>query len=361
MKRRWQLRALAAALTIIASTRIATAQTVVATGVSEGTTVELVWNTETVTSAPADASGNATLAASLLKPGGKKETEVSLFVDQCRAVTRVLVVEAGQSPPPRGEGCDRNEIVGLFVLRPVTTFLVSFRTASPTVWLRQGSVPASWLRPEPESGSVTRNWRPSPTGLVLFSGGGYATLRDVVPIACGNVGACSGSEARGAAAAGGAYWFTRFLAAEASFVKHARVTAQGSGSTFHFNSFFTSRIVTLAGKGAVPLGPVRLYGTAGVNYHVGTFSTTETIDDLIAIIDDEEVIFKGGTQTFELLTRGWGWLLGGGGEFWLNRWVGVYGELTRARLRGAATNQDEGEIDDRATFLVFGVRVHLGR
>lgn len=356
----WRPLALAAALNVIVVVGVATAQTVIVTKAPPGATIELALNAATIGSAAADPGGRATFAVNLSAHGVETETAVRISVDVCNNLRRVLLVEPG-SQPPLGEGCVRREIVGLYALRRVTTLVVEVAESGPAVWLRQGPVPTEWLAQEPESLGSARTRRSAPTGLVLFGGGSLAQFRDAVDVACGNVSECSGDGFRRAYTAGVAYWFTRFLAAEASYAKPAKVTANGSGDTYGFNSFLDARILTVAGKAGVPIGPVRFFGQAGANYHQATSSTTETIDDVTVTIDDVTQTIAGGTQIFEMKTAGWGWLFGGGVEVWVSRSLAVYAEGRYARVKGLVVGGGEGGIDDRATLVLLGVRVHIGR
>ena len=53
-------------------------------------------------------------------------------------------------------------------------------------------------------------------------------------------------------------------------------------------------------------------------------------------MNDVPQTFKGGTQTFETETRGWGWLFGGGLEAWIKPSFAIYGEAGSAALKGSA-------------------------
>ncbi len=355
----WRPLALAAALHVVAGVGVAAAQTVIATNAPPGSTVELVLNATTIGSATADRLGKATLAVNL----GKAETDVHISVDVCKDLWRVLLVEQGQQPPLAGGGCDRKEIAGLFLVRRVTTLVVSLAGPSPALWLRQGPAPAEWLMQPEVSERVrpARTWRPSPTGLVLSGGGGLAKIGQAVAVACGSVQPCAGGDLKSAYAAGAAYWITRYIAAEAGYVKPATINVNGSGDTFRFNSAFEAHVFTVAGKAGVPIGPVRVYGQVGMNYHRALFTTTQTNDDVTVTIDDVEQTIKGGTQTFELRTGGWNWVFGGGAEAWVTRRLAIYAEAGRARLKGSTLDTGEGGIDDRATFVLVGARVHIGR
>jgi len=357
----WRPLALLAAFTVAVSVGVGTAQTVIVKNAPPGSPIELVLNAATIGSAVAAPAGEATLAVDLSKHVGRSETDANVYVDVCGNLRRVLLVERGLQPPPQGENCSRREIPGLFLVRGVTTMVVDVAGAIPMMWLRQGPVPPEWLVQGQDRPSEAKPWGPLPAGLVLFGGGGFAKFSDAVALACGTVSPCTGNDSRVTYAVGAAYWFTRFLAAEATYVKPANVTANGSGDTFRFDSSLDARVLTVTGMVGVPLGPVRLYGQAGANYHRATSSTTETIDDVTVTLDDVTETIPGGTQTFEMKTAGWGWLFGGGLEAWVVPSLAIYAEAGRAALKGAARDGGEGAIDDRVTFMLIGARVHIGR
>jgi len=354
-----RLLVLVAALGVTVGVGVATAQTVIVRNAPPGATIELVRNAATIGSAAAGADGGATLAVAL--PPGVSETDVHVYVDVCDKLRRVFLVERGLQPPPQGRACDRKEIYGWFVVRrQITTLVLDLGGPNPSLWLRQGPVPSEWLSQGPAPLAAAAHRR-APTGLVLFGSGSLVKFSDALTVACGTVSQCAGKDFRATYTAGVAYWITRFLAAEASYMKPAKVTADGSGDTFRFNSFLDARILTITGKVGVPIGPVRLYGQAGANYHQATSSTTQTIDDVTVTVDDVDQTIKGGTQTLELKTAGWGWLFGGGFEAWVAPSFAIYVEGGHARLRGAAVGGGEGGIDDRVTFVLVGARVHIGR
>jgi hypothetical protein len=358
----WRPLALAAALNVTVAVGVATAQTVVVTNAPPGSKIELVLNAATIGSATPDASGIATLSVGLSAHGGKTETDAHIFVDVCKELRRVLLVERGQQPPAPGEGCARKEIAGLFLVRRVTTLVVDVGAAAPAVWLRQGPAPERWLKPEPEAQEgAARTWRPLPTGLVLFGSGGLNSFGDAVSLACGNVTPCSGKDRRAAYTFGGDYWVTRFLAAEGSYLKPAQVTTSGSGDIYRFNSSLDTRIITVAGKVGVPIGPVRAYGKVGATYQRSTSTTTETIDDRTVTVDGVDQIVKGGTQTLAIRTEGWGWIAVGGLEAWVSRRVAIYGEVGGAALKGSNVDSGEGKLDEPVTIILLGIRLKVGR
>jgi hypothetical protein len=342
----WRSLACAAALTVTLGIDVADAQTVIVTNASPQSKFELVFNADTVGSATVAPGGSATISTDFLAKMGKKETSAHVYVDACANLVRVLFVEAGLPPAPGA--CTRKEIAGLFVVRPVTTFVIDVSRAYPSMWLRQGPAPPEWLGETLSSGAPRDStWGSPPIRLVLFGGASLVQFSDAVNSECGSVTDCTGHNNLLSYRVGAAYWIKPFFAAEVSYLKPKNLTVNGSADTFHFQSILNTQMVTVAANVGGPVGRARLYGQAGANYHRATSTTTETID-------------AAGTQTFTLKTEGWGWLFGGGLEVWMTHKVAIYGEFGLAHLKGNAL-EGQGAIDDHVTFEVVGVRVHVGR
>jgi hypothetical protein len=353
MMKSWRPLALAAAFNLIAGIGVAAAQTVIARNATPGSTVELVLNDTALGTATADPRGDATLPMNLSAAIQKAETDVFVFVDVCESLRRIVVVERGLQPQAPPAGCERREVVGLFFVRRVSSVVVDVGAVNPTVWLRQGAVDLHPPRP-------SKVWSPAPTGLVLFGGGAIARFRDPLTVFCGNVVDCSGDKSRIAYSVGATYWVTNFLGADVSYLQPAELSFSGSADTYRFNSFLDAHVLTVSGKGGIPIGPARVYGQFGANYHRATFGTTETIDDKTVTVDGVAQTITGGTQSFTLKTAGWGWAWGGGFEVWINPSFGVYAEFGRAQLKGNAIDDTAGENDDRVTPLIVGARVRIG-
>jgi Outer membrane protein beta-barrel domain len=326
------------------------AQTVIVRRAPPGSTIELVVNTETVGSTTADASGDARLTTNMFAAPGKSETDAFLFVDFCTDNRRIVIVERSGQPAQPPAGCDRRQILGVYLVRKISTLVVNAAGPNPTVLLRQGSVS---LRP-------SRVWTPSPAGLHVFGGGGLMQIRDAVGLACGNVSNCSGDDSAIGYTVGATYWFSRYLAAEGSFTKPAEVTIEGSGDDFRFTSFQDSEIYAMSGKVGFPTRRLRFYGQAGANYHRSTSGTSETLDDITVTNDDgTETVIEGGVQTFNLKTSGWSWQFGGGAEFWILPRVAAYGEVGWTWIKGEAEDDGDGATDDRYRSFVGGIRLRL--
>jgi hypothetical protein len=352
MTRSWRPLVLAAVFNVMACVGVAAAQTVMVRNAQPGTTVEVVVNAATVGSGTVDANGNAAIELNLAAAAGKPQMDADVFVDTCETKRRVLIVERGQPSSPQGSDCQRRDDLGFFLVRRVSTIVVNLATTPPTVMLRQGDVS---LDPG-DLGGLT-----APSGLVVFGGAGMAQFADAVAVACGNVTECSGEDFRFAYAAGLEFWFTRFLAAEASYIKSQKVVAEGSATGFRFDSSLDPYIISIAGKVGIPARRARFYGKVGGTYHRAIIETTQTNDERTITIDDVPQTIPGGTQSFELTTGGWGWLFGGGGEFWLKPSFGLYGEVLRGALKGSALDDEEGAIDERVNAFVVGARVRIWR
>lgn len=356
----WRPLGLAVALNTSVSVCAATAQTVIVRNAPPRSVVELVLNTTSIGSVTVEPGGDATFAVDESTRLVRTQIDAQIYVDTCNNQRRVLLHERGVAPPPPDTGCTRKEVWGTFISRPTTTFLVDLGGTEPAIYLRQGPPPKAWLGEAPGA-RPPRVWPPAPTGVVLFGSAGFAQVGSVVGVACGNVTSCSGSDFKPTYNVGVAYWISRFVAAEASFMKPGNATATGGGDAFHFNSALDTDMVTIAGNIGAPVGPARIYGHVGGNHHRATFTTTQTTDDVTVTVNGAAQTIKGGTQTFEQRTAGWGWLFGGGIEVWMARSIAVYAEGGRSQLKGPALGGGEGSIDDHVTYMLAGARLRIGR
>jgi len=351
----FRLLALTVVLAALAGVRGAAAQTVIVRSAPAGATVELTMESGRVATATADSFGDATVTA----PPQAAETEGQIFVDACGTLVRVLLVRLRPAAQP--PGCTRTDIGSVFIVRPVTTFVIDLDGVNATAHVTQGPPPREWL----ERGVVARpsriHWGKPENGLALSAGGGFSTFSRAVDLACGAVSQCSSSNFGVAFALGAEYWIKRFVAPYASYVSPADVTVQGNGDTFRFNSTLHTRVLTVGAKLGGAVGPARLYGLGGFNRHEATSTTTETLDDTTVTIGDVTQTIKGGTQSFAQKTTGWNWVVGGGVEAWFFRRVAFYGEVNVAKIKGKPTGGGEGGIDDRMFVAVAGARVRIGR
>ncbi len=338
----------------------AAGQSVIIRNASAGAALQVQLNEEAARSATADTNGDAMFA--LQMPAHTDETSVRFVVDVCGSQVHVQVISPGVEPAPPRPGCSRNAAREVFIMRPVTTFVVDLDGTSASVHLTQGPAPPSWLG-RAQSGQKAHKYflATPPSALLLFAGAGVPRFSNAVDVACGNVTTCSGGAFTGAVAAGASYWIKKYVGAEITFAKPAQTTATGSGATFRFNSALDSGLMTVAAIAGIPAGPARLYALAGRNYHRATVSTTETINDATVVINDVSQTIKGGSQSFEHKTEGWNWLLGGGVEAWVTKPIAFYLEVQRATLKATEIGAAEGGIDDHATLIMSGIRVRVFR
>jgi len=335
-----RLLAVAAALNLTVCVGAATAQTVIVRNAPPDSPVEVVLNDAAVGSAKTNDKGDALVPVGISERLMKTETDAQVFVDVCQNVRRVLIVERAVQVPLPEAGCTRRDMGGFFVVKQVSSLVVDVGGSSPTLLLRQGKV----------SLDPPRVWKPAPTGLVLFGGGAFTKVSDATAVACGDVTPCSGVQSGLGYTFGAAYWVTPFLAAEGTYIQPADATATGTTDTFQFNSVFETQVLTVVGKVGVPLGPFRPYGQVGGSYHRAKFRTAQTMTGAA----------EPNTLSYELRTGGWGLVVGGGLEMWLSSVFGFYGEVGTAAIKGSALDDEEGAVDDRMNYILFGARLRIG-
>jgi hypothetical protein len=353
MSKAWPL-VVAAAVGVFAHASLASAQTVIARKVPPGSTVELVLNETKVGTGTADADGDAKIPFKVQDSSGKTEIDATVHVDTCENIKRVVVVERGKSAAIPEVGCTRRDVLGLFLVKPVSNIVVNTDSPNPTVWLRHGSVD---LRPKGPGG----RWRDMPTGLVASGGAGLGKYRDQLSQFCGNVSSCEGSDNLSTFSLGGTFWLSRYIGVEGVYVQPFDVNVSGRGSNFHFTSQLEAHYFAANGRVGIPVGRVRIYGQAGSNYHRASLSTTQTNDDLQLTINGVATTIPGGTQTIEITTAGWGWQFGGGLEVWMKKSIGLYGEFGRARIKGDSVEGPQGEMSDYITTIIGGMRLKIGK
>lgn len=330
-----RLLAMAAVMTVGMATSAA-AQTVMVRGAVPGETVEVMLNGAVAGTGTIEATGIGTAGFTLPSGDtGRAEMDARLFIDTCGKTRRVQVVEQNRLPPDPQPDCTRHDVGGIYWVRPQSTIVVNVAKAIPMILLRQGSY-------DPNAGGPRR---PSPTGLVLFGGGGLAQFPDLFLATCGNVADCTGDETAGAYTAGVGYWVTRWLGAEASYTKPSRLSGQGTFREFTFTDSVDLHVVTVVGKLGIPLGPVRLYGQGGGTWHEGTSTTVQTLDT-------ESV-------TLELKAEGWGWTAGAGIEAWVAPAFAFYAEANLSQLNGDAIDDSRREFSNRMRTVIFGARVKI--
>lgn len=346
MKSPWRLLGMAAALNVTLGLGTAAAQRVMVRHLPAGTPVEIVLNADTVGTGTVDESGDITIPFTLPEKDGKAEIDANLFVDACDKIRRVVIAEVTRPAPPPGEGCERREISGLYWVRRVNTIVVDMAPANPTLLLISGTyTPPRPRTPEEEASGEPIPHAPLPRGLVMFAGGGLTAYRDAFNLACGSAPGCAGDASPYAYTFGATYWLTRNFGVEGSFLHPAKLEVTG-GDPDVFDTTLNADIWNIVGKVGVQAGPARLYGHGGMTYHQATHTTNQTIGEA--------------TQRFEVQTKGWSYVYGGGAEIWVKPRVAIFGELDLANVKGEATDDSEFVIADRARSLLVGIRVHIG-
>ncbi len=347
-----RLLSVAAALVLTAGSGTAAAQTLYVRRVPVGSTVDLVVNTTKAGSATADAGGDVRIPFDLPALTKKNEIDARVYVDTCGEARRVLIAERDVAPLPPEESCTRQELIGVFLVRRISSLVVNVANPVATLLLRQGSYSLRARGPR----------RQAPQGLVVFGGGVRAKYTDAVSFGCANVPVCEGNDAGFGYTAGAEYWFGRYIAAEGSYFKPPELTIVGSSTGFRFNSALDPHLVTVAGKVGVPIGPVRLYGRAGFNYHRAESATTQHTDEFSTTDENGVVtITPASDETVNATSKGWGWLFGGGMEVWVAPRFALYAEAGSTGIKGDTGVATQGQIDNRLMSATVGVRISLGR
>jgi hypothetical protein len=342
--------AVAAALLLTAGTGIAAAQTLIVRRAPIGSTIELFVNSTKAGSGQADSAGDVRIPFTL--PADKTEMDARVYVDTCAETRRVVIADRDAAPIPPEPDCARQEITGIFLMRKVTSAVVNVGDPIATLLLRQGSYS---LRPRGPR-------RQAPTGLVIFGGGAFVTYANALEFGCTGVPTCSGDEQGIGYTVGADFWVTRYLGIEGSYIRPPHLTISGSSDAYRFDSFFEPHLFTVAGKLGVPLGPVRLYGRAGFNYHRGESGTTQVVNPVTTTnADGTTTTTPGSTNTVESETEGWGWLAAGGIEAWVAPVFAFYGEGGSAGVKGSAEVVEQGNIDNRIWIVTAGIKVKIGR
>jgi opacity protein-like surface antigen len=342
----WRLLGVAAVLNMTLGAGAAAAQQVFVRNAPAGTALEVVVNAGTAVTGTANAEGEATLPFTVPEKDGKAEMDANIFVDVCDKLRRVVIVDQTRPAPPAAAGCDRREVSGLFWVRRVNTIVIDVGAAKPTLLLISGTYNPP--RPDVDEQGEPIPREPLPKGFMMSGGGGLSNMSNTLTLACGNA-PCTPKNSQPTYTFAVTYWLTRWLGVEGSFIKPRAFNASGGiPDSFAFDTEVDADIWTVVAKGGVPAGPMRLYIQGGMNYHQATAKTTQTMTG------------QSLTQTFEFQTKGWNWVAGGGAEAWIKPKIALYGELGFAKIKGDATGGGEAAIDDRARFILGGIRVRLG-
>jgi len=345
---------LAAVLFLSTGLRVATAQSAMIRSAPPGASIELTLNGSASVTAKADGYGDVTV---VVPPLGR-DTDVQLHVDICGNVVKLLINEPGQPPAGADAGCTRKDMWGVYIMRPVTTFVVEVNGTDAAVYVAQGPPPRSWLMRNSDGSAKTVSWGTPGKGLTVSAGLGISSFSDAVANACGSVPSCQTSGWIGGLHFGADFWILPYVAAQIGYFRPGDLSATGTGDTFTFETERKMRVLTVGGKAGVPIGPGRIYGTGGWNRHEATENTTETVADQTITVDGVSHVVPGGTQKFGQKTEGWDWMVGGGFELWVKQYVGFYGDVTVMKLKGIATS-GTGSINEKGTFIMAGARIRL--
>ena len=357
MRAPWRLLMGAAALNLIVSATAA-AQTVVVTKAPPGSTIELVVNSVVAATATADPSGVATIPLTPEARGGKTESDAYVFVEYCdNNLRRVILIEPGMEGFPGGQ-CPRKEAPGGYVLRQTTTLVVNVSEPVPSVLVRQGKAPASWLTDDVDKPPAPRRDFANSRGLYGFGAGGIGSISDVALVACGGQ-ECSGGTKPWVFSAGATFWYKPWLGFEGAWLKPGDIRLNGAATAYEYVTTLKTDIITMVGKVGVPLSVVRPYGFGGLTFSRSHWTTTQSIQDQSATVDGVVVVVPGGTQTFNLFTQGWSWTAGGGMEFAVGKRGLIFTEGGFANVRGSDRQGGEGETKQRMLYIVGGVRIRI--
>ena len=123
----------------------ASAQTISVRNVAPGAGLEATLGQATA-SGKADATGVASVTLNAVEGGTPPaEIVVVVYVDACGTDWRVVLVERTSEAPPPVPGCTRRDVTGAFVLRRITSLGIDVSGTSPSLLIRQGPLPSSWL------------------------------------------------------------------------------------------------------------------------------------------------------------------------------------------------------------------------
>jgi hypothetical protein len=331
----------------------AAAQTVLLKGAAPGSAVEIFINNQQASKGVVAADGQVTVTVTGTLPtndDNRPEMDSRVYVDSCGQVYRVHILNRNMPAPPRADGCERDEIAGVFWVRQRSTVVIDVATEIPTLLLRQG-------RYDPNA--VLKIKRDVPTGLIVFGSGGWGTFKDVNIPGRGTVTDCVGEQSGAAFTLGASMWLKRWLGGEIAYVRPGKADYRGGGVGYDFTYELDVEALTVAGLVGAPLGPVRIYGKGGGTFHRAIASSTQTQSDRTITVDGTDVVIPGGTQIFGVKTQGWSWLAGGGIEGWVTPRFGLFAEVALADVKGPARTGSDVDIDERITSIVGGVRFKL--
>jgi hypothetical protein len=335
-------------------TTLASAQTVIVRHATPGSTVELFLDLTPAGTAIADSAGTATVVAT---NSVDMPRDANVWVDTCGDAHRVMLARPGAQLVDAG-ACRRIQIAGLYVLQRITSFVVDTSSTS-SLLLRQGPAPDAWLRdPPPVIAEVPAEPLPPLTGLTLFGAAGLSSTMNFRSQACGGVTSCTGNTPF-PYSGGVGWWFNDFVAAEAQYIYLGKQSVEASDDAFQFTTTREGGALAFTGRAGARAGRVRPFGRAGMSLHRATLTTTQTLSDTTVVINDVTQTVPGGTQIFQMRTRGWAPVYGGGVEVWLTPFAGIYGEVLRIGLKGTDDRGSGIRIDDAAITVQVGFTIRV--
>ena len=355
MTRSWWLAAWLAAVCIPGAAGLAGAQTVVLRHAAPATTAEVVFGAA-AGQAPVEPNGDATIDIAEF-PAGVEEVSAGVHVDTCGTTVRVLLVGRTEETPPAGPGCQRRQVQGFFVVRADTSLMIDVAPTPPTVRIRQGPIPAVWFLEGP-----IPTGRTSPRGIVVHAGGGLGTMPDTLLRLCGNALSCPRENTKIDLNFGAAYWLTRWLGLEGSFIRLSPVTAEGFDESYEFTGEISPLMATVSAIGGLNVRAARFYGRIGAAYHRADVRTTQITYTRTIDVGDTVETFPGAEQDFTFATTGWGPVWGGGIEGWVGDKTALFADLSFIEIRGENANDDGSvrRIDERPMVFSAGLMIHFG-
>ena len=331
------------------------AQTVIVQRAEPGSTIELLLNGTPMATVVTQPGGIATLRMTITDRPNRWQSTITVLVDTCGTTRRVHLIERDRGGPPPVGPCTRDSVDGFFLLQSNTSMLVDVGVGRPTLRLRQGNMPSSWVT----VGEIPSDSPLERMSLYVFGAGAVRNLQAPIDRVCGDV-PCEGS-AMGLAYNGGVgFWIAPFLAVQGDYTHIPAFDITGAAAGYQFDSTFGTNLLTVSGLVGYPLGSFRPYVRGGAARHRSVTTTTQATAPTTFIIDGVENTDPGGVQVYGVETEGWGWLVGGGAEMWPNTWFSLFGEFTWTYLRGSPTDGSEGDTDDRLMLWLFGVKVRVG-
>lgn len=346
---------------MLASRGTVAAQTVIVRHVPAKAAVQVIVGEAAPVDAAQGTDGNFRATINAI-PAGATEISVLAFVDKCEASVRIVMAPTEAYFPAPGANCTRQQVAGIYVVRPRTTLVFNLAGQSPTLLTSQGPAPSQWLRdavvsqtPGATAESPAVNYRP--TGLMLYGTGNLSHYGNFGDADCGTTTGtqCTVHGTVPAVTAGAEYWLTPYLGAFGSYSKEGDATTSGSGTNFSFSSQLDTDFATVGGEALLPVRRVTFFATVGATHHRATWTTTNTIGDTTVTVDGVAQTFSGGTETFIVKTQGWNLAVGGGANFWMTDRLGIRVGLDYSIFKGNDLGTSAAKIDDTMLSLKFGV------